>query len=50
MMSINDVPEIRELFKDFNIEEVNTNYVLAGADKQKKVQELLIMNYESEVN
>ena len=50
MMSINDVPEIRELFKDFNIEEVSTNYVLAGADKQKKVQELLIMNYKPQIN
>jgi hypothetical protein len=44
-MSINDVPEIRELFKDFCIEEVPTTYLTAGANKQKKVTELLISNY-----
>jgi len=46
IMSINDTPEIRELYKDFRIEEVNTSYSLAGAHKKKKVQELLVMNYE----
>ena len=46
IMSINATPEIRELFKGFNIEEVSTNYTLAGAHKKKKVTELLIMNYQ----
>lgn len=45
ILSINDVPEIRQLFKDFYIEEVPTTYLTAGANKQKKVTELLIMNY-----
>lgn len=45
IMSINDVPEIRELFRDFFIEEVATNYTMPGAHKQKKVTELFIRNY-----
>ena len=44
-MSINDVREIRELFKDCSIEEVTTNYKMPGAHKQKRVTELLIRNY-----
>jgi len=47
IMSINDVPEIRELYKDFYIKEVHTSYSLAGAHKKKNVQELLIMNFET---
>ncbi len=45
IMSINDVPEIRRLFKDFHIREVDTLYSMPGAHKKKKVQELLITNY-----
>ena len=45
-MSINDIPEIRELFNGFTIEEINTNYCVAGANRKKKVTELLIMNYK----
>lgn len=48
MLSINDVPEIRELFKDFNIMEVDTRYsVNLESDKNRKggVKELLVMNY-----
>ncbi|MEN6332246.1 MAG: DNA adenine methylase [Smithella sp.] len=45
IMSINDAKEIRELFKDFKIETVNTTYSAGGANKKKQVQELLIMNY-----
>ncbi len=44
-MSMNDKPEIRELFGEFKIEEVATTYNVAGANKRKKVKELLIMNY-----
>jgi DNA adenine methylase len=47
ILSINDVPEIRKLFKDFYIETVETSYSAAGADKKKRVSELLIMNYKS---
>ena len=43
IMSINDVPEIRDIYKEFNIITVNTRYSIGGANK--KVGELLIMNY-----
>jgi DNA adenine methylase len=46
ILSINDVKEIRTLFKGFYMEKVNTSYSAGGADKKKKVTELLIMNYE----
>ncbi len=45
MMSINNVPYIRELFKDFYIREVSTSYTLAR-DEVSKVTELLITNYD----
>lgn len=45
VMSINDVPEIRALFKDFIIREVPTKYSMAK-DGVKPVTELLIFNYE----
>jgi len=45
IMSINDVPDIRQLFKAFRLEVVKTTYMAAGADKKKRVNELLIMNY-----
>ncbi len=44
ILSINDAPPIRDIFRGFVIEEVNTNYTVAGANKQKKVTELLIRN------
>lgn len=44
LVSINDVPEIRALFKGFNIKVVPTKYSL-GAAKVKPVNELLIANY-----
>ena len=46
VMSINDTKEIRDLYREFCIEEVNTSYSCAGADKKKRVTELLIRNYE----
>jgi len=46
IMSINDLPEIRSLYKDFIIESVNTSYSAGGANKKKKVTELLVMNYD----
>jgi DNA adenine methylase len=44
ILSINNVPEIRELFESFNIREVQTKY---SVDKSsvKPVTELLIINY-----
>ena len=44
IMSINDVPEIRELYKDFLILEVATRYSVANG-KNTPVVELLILNY-----
>jgi hypothetical protein len=38
-------PEIRDLFGNFRIDEVSTNYLTGGADRKKKVTELLIRNY-----
>jgi DNA adenine methylase len=49
ILSINDIGEIRDLFKGFHIETVETSYSAAGANKKKKVKELLIMNYEPSV-
>lgn len=48
IMSINDVPQIRQLFKDFYIKEVQTSYSI-GRNHSKtrgRVQELLISNVE----
>jgi DNA adenine methylase len=46
IMSINDVPEIRKLYKQYYIEEIETTYSAGGANRKKRVTELLIMNYE----
>ncbi len=45
VLSINDTPEIRELFSPFTVTEVPTIYQQAGANRKKKVVELLIRNY-----
>lgn len=45
IMSINDAYEIRTMFKDFNIESVDTTYSAGGAHKKKRVSELLISNF-----
>jgi DNA adenine methylase len=44
LVSINDVPEIRALFKGFEIKRVPTKYSLASGEA-KQVSELLIANY-----
>ncbi len=44
IMSINDVPQIRELFAQFHIKEVATEYSIHSGPSQK-VTELLIANY-----
>lgn len=44
VMSINNVPEIRELFKDFLIQKVATKYSV-NKSENKGVTELLILNY-----
>lgn len=42
IMSINDVPDIRAMFKEFKIEVVGTKYTAGGANRAKKVNELLL--------
>lgn len=46
IMSINDTPEIRLLFRQFNFLEVPTKYSIGAHGRQKTVTELLIANYE----
>lgn len=46
ILSINDVPEIREVFRGFELLEVPTKYSVGGGGKQKVVSELLISNYK----
>jgi DNA adenine methylase len=45
ILSINDTPEIRKLFKGFNVSTEATSYTASGGDKRKRVTELLITNY-----
>lgn len=44
IVSLNDVPQVREIFKDFRIKTVDTKYSIAG--KSQKVKEVLILNYD----
>jgi len=46
ILSINDVGEIRQLFMEYPTECVATSYSAAGANRKKRVSELLIMNYD----
>lgn len=46
ILSINDTPEIREIFGAFERVEVDTKYSVGGGAKQKAVKELLFANYE----
>jgi len=45
LLSINDHPDIRELYKGFNIEEVSVRYSVSRKDKSTLKKELLISNY-----
>lgn len=44
ILSINDVPEIREIFSGFAIEAVTTTYSIQGKGKAPKAAELIISN------
>lgn len=46
VLSINDVPEMRQAFAAFHIEEVETKYAIGNADRAEPVRELLISNVE----
>ena len=49
MISYDDEPEIRELYKNYNIETIDTKYVGATPEKRGEIRtELVIMNYEPE--
>lgn len=46
LLTINDDPEVREWYKDFNIKEVQVNYsVSKQQEARKKYAELIITNY-----
>lgn len=45
IMSLNDTREIRDLYKKFHVETVDTTYLVMGKGKKQKVNELLIMNF-----
>lgn len=45
ILSINDVPEIRDIYKNFNLHEVSTRYNIQGNRKYIRAKELLITNY-----
>lgn len=45
ILSINDVPQIREIFGAFRLEEVRTTYSI-GTGKGSSVGELLVSNFE----
>lgn len=49
ILSINDTPEIRELFGRFTISRATTWYSLGSANKASAVRELLISNFRSAV-
>lgn len=42
ILSLNDTPEIRKIFKSFTFESMSTTYSAGGGDKSKKVQEVII--------
>ncbi|MCO1599740.1 DNA adenine methylase [Desulfosporosinus nitroreducens] len=46
LLSINDHPEIRELYTGFNINPVEVRYSVCRTDKSSKAGELLISNYK----
>lgn len=45
ILSLNDVPEVREIFGRFTIEEVTTTYTIASKGAQTDRKELVIRNY-----
>jgi len=46
LLSINDHPEIRELYSGFNINQVGVRYSVCRTDKSSLASELFISNYE----
>ena len=53
ILSLNDTPEVREIFKDFRIESIETKYSLgntknAANTRDKERKEVLIYNFEAD--
>ena len=46
ILSINETPEIRALYKEFKIDAVTTQYSAGKSGTKKGIRELLIMNYK----
>lgn len=46
ILSLNDTPEVREIFAGFEFLDVRTVYTLSGADKAKTAGEVVITNYK----
>lgn len=44
ILSLNDHEEVRKIFNNFHIKEVETTYTISGNDNSKKVGELIISN------
>ena len=44
ILSINDTPEVREIFAGFDLQQVTTTYTLGGTHNAKKAGELIISN------
>lgn len=45
ILSINDHPEIRDLFKDFNYDVVGISYTPGGGERRREASELVIRNW-----
>lgn len=45
IISVNDIPEMREAFKGFNMEELSIRYTVGGNRNAKQAGELLIKNW-----
>jgi DNA adenine methylase len=45
IISVNDIPEMREAFKGLNMDSVDINYTVGGASRSKAVKELIIRNW-----
>lgn len=46
IISLNDHEDVRRIFSAYNIRTVETTYTIAGGEKQKKVNEVIITNYD----
>ncbi len=49
ILSINDTPEIREIFAGFNMDQVRLTYTVGKSAPTGKAQELIISNREAKV-